>query len=282
MSVASEDTLVTEASDYDPFQAKAGNKAAQPEDDSEDEGIVETLFDILKSRESVPQEFPPVSAAPPAAPTAPPAPRPAAPRRQAPAPAPEAAQPSPAQRAPARPAPTAHEEHPRPQRPPTTYDYNPATGRWEPVRAPPPEAAAPKPATQRDTGPGGLGSGCAGGGSGIGELRPDGLEEEREPPVVRQGPRNFIIAECEATARADASGGDVSYPQALAVRLALRFETRPEDMLKTMAEAGLPSAKDQRSTVKAVMRLCHPDKCAHPEAKRAMQVLVKLLTSSAS
>ena len=32
-----------------------------------------------------------------------------------------------------------------------------------------------------------------------------------------------------------------------------------------MSEAGLPAAKDQRSTVKAIMRLCHPDKCILPK-----------------
>ena len=66
-----------------------------------------------------------------------------------------------------------------------------------------------------------------------------------------------------------------------------------------MSEAGLPAAKDQRSTVKTIMRLCHPDKCRsalhslrlfssalplfpirgkHPEAKRAMQILGPLLS----
>ncbi|CAE7467556.1 F23F12.8 [Symbiodinium microadriaticum] len=77
----------------------------------------------------------------------------------------------------------------------------------------------------------------------------------------------LVIAECEAEARA-----------ALAVRLALRFESRPKDILVSMSEAGLPAAKDQRSTVKTIMRLCHPDKCKHPEAKRAMQILGPLLS----
>ncbi|CAE7413520.1 F23F12.8 [Symbiodinium sp. CCMP2456] len=88
----------------------------------------------------------------------------------------------------------------------------------------------------------------------------------------------LVIAECEAEARADASSGSCSVAQALAVRLALRFESRPKDILVSMSEAGLPAAKDQRSTVKTIMRLCHPDKCKHPEAKRAMQILGPLLS----
>ena len=61
------------------------------------------------------------------------------------------------------------------------------------------------------------------------------------------------------------------------MRLALRFESQPADILSAMRDAGLPTARDQRSTVKAIMRLCHPDKCRHPEAKRAMQILSPLL-----
>jgi len=89
--------------------------------------------------------------------------------------------------------------------------------------------------------------------------------------------KSYIIAECEAEAKADAASGFCEFMQALAVRLALRFESRPAGILSSMAEAGLPAAKDQRSTVKAIMRLCHPDKCKHPEAKRAMQILSPLL-----
>lgn len=97
-----------------------------------------------------------------------------------------------------------------------------------------------------------------------------------------QGPQaghgNGPLAECEAIARDDVEKGLATYPQALAVRLALRFEERPAAILRVMTEAGLPAAKDQRSTVKAIMRLCHPDKCKHPEAKRAAQVLARLLS----
>lgn len=87
-----------------------------------------------------------------------------------------------------------------------------------------------------------------------------------------------MIKECEAQAKADSAKGLCDFPQALAVRLALRFESRPKDILTSMVEAGLPAAKDQRSTVKAIMRLCHPDKCKHPDAKKAMQILSPLLT----
>eukprot|EP00438_Fugacium_kawagutii_P008563 Skav206250 [mRNA] locus=scaffold1425:250740:254714:- [translate_table: standard] len=96
------------------------------------------------------------------------------------------------------------------------------------------------------------------------------------PP--RHAPRKLVIAECETEARADSANGFCSFSQALAVRLALRFESRPKDILVSMSEAGLPAAKDQRSTVKSLMRLCHPDKCKHPDAKRAMQILGPLLS----
>lgn len=87
-----------------------------------------------------------------------------------------------------------------------------------------------------------------------------------------------IIAECVAEARTDTKPGFCEYPQALVVRLALRFEEKPDAMLANMAQAGLPAGADQRTTVKALMRLCHPDKCHHPEAKKAMQILGPLLT----
>jgi hypothetical protein len=86
-----------------------------------------------------------------------------------------------------------------------------------------------------------------------------------------------VLAEVEAQAREDVATLRCDHSQALAVRLALRFETRPADILSTMKRAGLPAAKDQRSTVKAIMRLCHPDKCKHPEAKKAMQIMQPLL-----
>lgn len=89
------------------------------------------------------------------------------------------------------------------------------------------------------------------------------------------------IAQCAMEARTDAAQGVCEYPQALAVRLALRFEERPEDMLAGMAQAGLPAGSDQRTTVKALLRLCHPDKCRHPDAKKAAAVLGPLLGKAA-
>jgi len=88
-----------------------------------------------------------------------------------------------------------------------------------------------------------------------------------------------IVAECVAEARSDSNAGMCEYPQALVVRLALRFEDKPDEMLASMAKAGLPAGADRRTTVKALTRLCHPDKCHHPEAKKAMQILGPLLTS---
>lgn len=94
------------------------------------------------------------------------------------------------------------------------------------------------------------------------------------PPEVLK--RRFV-AQCAAEAWKDMTDGVTEYPQALAVRLALRFEERPADILDALAQAGLPAGADQRSTVKALLRLCHPDKCRHPEAKRAVQILGPLL-----
>merc|ERR1712113_578612 len=86
------------------------------------------------------------------------------------------------------------------------------------------------------------------------------------------------IAECVAEARSDATAGMCEYPQALVVRLVLRFEGKPDEMLDNMAEAGLPASSDPRTTLKALMRLCHPDKCHHPESNKAMQILGPLLS----
>lgn len=158
---------------------------------------------------------------------------------------------------------------PRPQ---SRYEFNPVTSRWEPVQeqasSAPPSASRgsdPRlrpPPRRPDPGAGGR------------PADPRLADRDGVPMGVR---RKHIISECEAQASQDARGGHCDFQQALAVRLALRFESRPTDMLSTMAEAGLPAAKDQRSTVKALMRLCHPDKCRHPEAKRAMQILGPLL-----
>eukprot|EP00747_Dinoflagellata_sp_TGD_P194352 gnl/TRDRNA2_/TRDRNA2_61654_c0_seq2.p1 gnl/TRDRNA2_/TRDRNA2_61654_c0~~gnl/TRDRNA2_/TRDRNA2_61654_c0_seq2.p1 ORF type:complete len:346 (+),score=62.09 gnl/TRDRNA2_/TRDRNA2_61654_c0_seq2:57-1094(+) len=85
-----------------------------------------------------------------------------------------------------------------------------------------------------------------------------------------------IIAQCSMQARVDAHGGACEFPLALAVRLVLRFEDRPADVLPFMVQAGLPLGEDKRTAVKALLRLCHPDKCPHPEAKRAVQILAPL------
>ncbi|CAE7195623.1 unnamed protein product [Symbiodinium sp. CCMP2592] len=92
-----------------------------------------------------------------------------------------------------------------------------------------------------------------------------------------------IISECSSRAWDDAEGGCCSYAQALAVRLALRFEAQPEHLLPTMEKTGLPMSGDgARAAVKMMLRLCHPDKCGHPEAKKAVQILGPLLAKCSS
>ncbi|CAE7524441.1 unnamed protein product [Symbiodinium sp. CCMP2456] len=92
-----------------------------------------------------------------------------------------------------------------------------------------------------------------------------------------------IISECSSRAWDDAEGGCCSYAQALAVRLALRFEAQPEHLLPTMEKTGLPVSGDgARAAVKMLLRLCHPDKCGHPEAKKAVQILGPLLAKCSS
>ncbi|CAE7232860.1 unnamed protein product [Symbiodinium sp. KB8] len=92
-----------------------------------------------------------------------------------------------------------------------------------------------------------------------------------------------IISECSSRAWDDAEGGCCSYAQALAVRLALRFEAQPEHLLPTMEKTGLPTSGDgARAAVKMLLRLCHPDKCGHPEAKKAVQILGPLLAKCSS
>lgn len=188
------------------------------------------------------------------------------------------------------------------------YEYNPATQRWEPMEAKqkvareasqvegkaasrsnpvqataPPDAAASKtrPCRNYAIGMCSFGARCR-------FLHSDrearGVpfahhvqSQERARQAIPAVKRHQLVAECEREARMDVATGVCEHAQALAVRLALRFESRPADILSSMAEAGLPAAKDQRSTVKAIMRLCHPDKCKHPEAKRAMQILGPLL-----
>eukprot|EP00913_Durusdinium_trenchii_P017596 g16537.t1 len=84
-----------------------------------------------------------------------------------------------------------------------------------------------------------------------------------------------IISECAYKAWEDAEGGSCSYAAALAVRLAIRFEAQPHNLLPTMEKTGLPMLGGPRATVKMLLRLCHPDKCNHPEdlLKRAFVVL---------
>lgn len=106
-----------------------------------------------------------------------------------------------------------------------------------------------------------------------------GEAEIRKRPNMEHLKRRFIL-QCSEEAKADADSGVCDYLQALAVRLALRFEERPEEMVASMAQAGLPAGADQRTTVKALLRLCHPDKCRHPDAKKAVQILGPLLTKT--
>jgi len=89
--------------------------------------------------------------------------------------------------------------------------------------------------------------------------------------------KNSVIQQCSAEAKQDQKSGVCDYPQAMAVRLVIRNEQKPAHIFHCMAEAGLAAGKDHRSTVKAIMKLCHPDKCKHPEAKKAMQILAPLL-----
>ncbi|CAE6941971.1 rbcL [Symbiodinium sp. KB8] len=86
------------------------------------------------------------------------------------------------------------------------------------------------------------------------------------------------ITKCRTRAWQDARDGICSLEQALAVNMALQFEKTPRDILPSVSEAGLPEGKDHRSTLKNIIRLCHPDKCKHPEANRAMQILQPLLS----
>lgn len=263
----------TEDTEYDPFDVEAGGGAsAGPGEEGEDEGIVEALFDMLRSAEQV---APALEAAPaPKAKAGLVAPK-AAPAKAAPAASPTKESkrlPSAPPKMPIRVPRLDEEEQPKPKAQASSYVFNAATQRWEPkkvARAPEPSAppkAAPASSTGRRAAP-----------RPAAHIFVDDQDEEEEQEQA-QPPRRNIIAECEAEARADAASGQATYPQALAVRLALRFESNPQDMLKTMEEAGLPAAKDQRSTVKAIMRMCHPDKCKHALAKRAMQALVPLLS----
>ncbi|CAE7261327.1 unnamed protein product, partial [Symbiodinium necroappetens] len=72
-----------------------------------------------------------------------------------------------------------------------------------------------------------------------------------------------IISECSSRAWDDAEGGCCSYAQALAVRLALRFEAQPEHLLPTMEKTGLPT-----SGVKMLLRPL-AGKLSHVARRRA-------------
>lgn len=158
-------------------------------------------------------------------------------------------------------------ERPKPKRK-MEYQFNSSTDRWEPMPVekssrPLPEAAATR----------GRGAAAAPAAS-ASRLPP---RHAPQPAVADPRRRVDALAEVQTQAREDAAKGLCDHSQALVVRLALSMESRPRDILSTMKRAGLPAAKDQRSTVKAIMRLCHPDKCKHPEAKKAMQILQPLL-----
>lgn len=281
-----------------PLGSAAPGGADIEDDDEEDDEAFNALIEMLRASETPgPQKRPPPHAAAGGAP-----PQAAAPRSPSPPPRDSKAP---------RSVDTGEEGGPKRGKSAVEYEYNPASQRWEPAKQKPepafrarPAASAPQaqPAVSAPAAPGGAaayrprfpGSGGAAqwgkgqqawGNSAAGGQRPpqggyahhrgaqgSGAQEDGEPR------KNYLIAECEAEARADEARGLCEYPQALAVRLALRFESRPAAILSIMGQAGLPAAKDQRSTVKAIMRLCHPDKCKHPDAKRAMQILIPLLT----
>lgn len=196
-------------------------------------------------------------------------------------------------------------EAPRRPKRQVDYQFNARTQRWEPIEKPPEPRRPPAPAAPAPGVAGAAGTWAAGAG---GDFRPRpcanyplgmctaGAQcryahidaelpraQASEVPAVdprrRPAAPADVLAEVENQARADVRSGVCDHSQALVVRLALRFQDKPADILSTMKRAGLPAAKDQRSTVKALMRLCHPDKCKHPEAKKAMQILVPLLTS---
>jgi len=280
----------TEDTDYDPFNdGKRDESPIAPamDDDEEDEGIVEALFDMLRTAEEVAPK-PEVSVTAPVSKPAPVSKSPVVSRTTARAPVTPAAKISIPPKMPS-PAVLQEEERSKPKTAATSYVFNPATQRWEPKKVSTPE---PSPASKAASG-----RNAARDPRTFAHARQNepperspqsrvgvdssyiliGEEEEPKPSKV-QTQTSSVIAECEAQARADAANGQASYPQALAVRLALRFESKPADMLKTMEQAGLPAAKDQRSTVKAIMRLCHPDKCKHSLAKRAMQAMQPLLS----
>eukprot|EP00403_Amphidinium_massartii_P035925 CAMPEP_0178434114 /NCGR_PEP_ID=MMETSP0689_2-20121128/33257_1 /TAXON_ID=160604 /ORGANISM="Amphidinium massartii, Strain CS-259" /LENGTH=1417 /DNA_ID=CAMNT_0020056169 /DNA_START=102 /DNA_END=4355 /DNA_ORIENTATION=- len=112
----------------------------------------------------------------------------------------------------------------------------------------------------------------------VGPSKPAAAAAAPAPAFAAQTPRKTsALAQCASEAKLDQKSGVCEYAQALAVRLVVRFENKPSEIFSSMAEAGIASGKDNRSTVKAIMRLCHPDKCKHPEAKKAMQILAPLL-----
>eukprot|EP00931_Biecheleriopsis_adriatica_P080005 TRINITY_DN53360_c0_g1_i1.p1 TRINITY_DN53360_c0_g1~~TRINITY_DN53360_c0_g1_i1.p1 ORF type:complete len:374 (+),score=65.51 TRINITY_DN53360_c0_g1_i1:105-1226(+) len=96
--------------------------------------------------------------------------------------------------------------------------------------------------------------------------------------------RNRFMAQsawqAQREAQLDVKEYSCALPQALVVRLALRLEQTPNVILPCMEKAGLPAAEDRRTTVRALLRLCHPDKCSHPEAKRAVQIIGPLLVKT--
>lgn len=182
----------------------------------------------------------------------------------------------------------------------TQYWYNKETKRWEqgqPPTLPQPAAPAERWSSSSSRCPGGSSRGH-GGTSVAAPVDHKGLCRKFVTGACRWGDecyyshseeklKRFLarpeavkrrhIAECTSEAEADAGKGVCEFQQALAVRLALRFEEKPEEMLWSMAEVGLPAGPDQRATVKALLRLCHPDKCRHPDAKRAVQAIGPLL-----
>ena len=113
---------------------------------------------------------------------------------------------------------------PKAKTPKTQYQFNHYTQRWEPravAPSPPREASRRKPSPPR----------------------PPPRKWGAQRAVPR--PARLVVAECEAEARVDAANGFCSFSQApqgrktsvtwcleaMAVRLALRFESRPSDIL---------------------------------------------------
>ena len=95
------------------------------------------------------------------------------------------------------------------------------------------------------------------------------------------GPRfQAALRECEVAARQDSEdptwkSQGLRYDQALAVRVVLRFGG--QDALTVLEKARTEGRKEapEVGSEKRLKILLHPDKCKHPEAQTAFQILTK-------